>query len=92
MAIAYDAAGRELSEVHVTGSRRLHVHGPHAGLGGGARGAGELHGTGALGPVDGFGLEELVAGCAEAGIAEQDGGSRTASSSPDADLADSPAG
>ena len=36
-----------------------------------------LIGAGALGPVDAFGLEELVVGCAEAGIAE-DGGPRDA--------------
>ena len=30
--------------------------------------AGGLQGTGALGPVDGFGLDALQAGCAEAGI------------------------
>ena len=30
---------------------------------------GGLQGTGALGPVDGFGLEALEAGCAEAGLA-----------------------
>jgi hypothetical protein len=30
--------------------------------------AGGLQGTGALGPVDGFGLEALVRGCSEAGI------------------------
>jgi hypothetical protein len=32
--------------------------------------AGALKGTGALGPVDAFGLDELVKGCAEAGISE----------------------
>jgi hypothetical protein len=32
--------------------------------------AGALKGKGALGPVDAFGLEELVKGCAEAGISE----------------------
>ena len=30
---------------------------------------GALRGTGALGPVDGFGLEALERGCAEAGLA-----------------------
>ena len=30
--------------------------------------AGEMSGVGAVGPVDAFGLEELEAGCAEAGI------------------------
>jgi hypothetical protein len=31
--------------------------------------AGDLQGTGALGPVDGFGLDALERGCAEAGLA-----------------------
>ena len=33
--------------------------------------AGGLQVTGALGPVDGFGLEALTDGCAQAGIAEE---------------------
>jgi hypothetical protein len=38
-------------------------------VGGAARAAEEgFHGTGALGPVDAFGLEELENGVAEAGI------------------------
>jgi hypothetical protein len=32
--------------------------------------AGNLRATGALGPVDAFGLEHLTAGCAEVGLAE----------------------
>jgi hypothetical protein len=36
--------------------------------------AGALKGTGALGPVDAFGLDELVKGSAEAGISEQGAG------------------
>ena len=67
--------GAALAEVHLTGRGRLHVHGPHAGLGGADRAAaGALKGTGALGPVDAFGLDELVEGCAEAGISEQGAG------------------
>ena len=38
--------------------------------------AGALKGTGALGPVDAFGLDELVVGCAEAGISEEARGAR----------------
>ena len=37
--------------------------------GAGTAAAGGLQGTGALGPVDGFGLEALERGAAEAGIA-----------------------
>jgi short subunit dehydrogenase-like uncharacterized protein len=71
--IAYDAAGRPLSEVHLKGvdgytftGRILAWAAEHAATGG-------LKGSGALGPVDGFGLEALVAGAAEAGIAEAGG-------------------
>jgi short subunit dehydrogenase-like uncharacterized protein len=76
VAIAYDAAGRELTEVHLEGvdgytftARMLAWAAERAASGG-------LKATGALGPVDGFGLEELVAGCAEAGISER-GGARS---------------
>ena len=43
--------------------------------------AGGLQGTGALGPVDGFGLEALTDGCAQAGIAEE-GTARAEASAP----------
>jgi short subunit dehydrogenase-like uncharacterized protein len=75
VAIAYDVAGRPLSEVHVTGvdgytftgrmlawtAERMAGEGPKA--------------SGAIGPIEAFGLEALVAGCAEAGIAEGGPGS-----------------
>jgi short subunit dehydrogenase-like uncharacterized protein len=67
-AIAYGAAGEPLAEVHVAGgdaydftarflawsARRAAEHGVDA--------------TGAVGPLDAFGLEALEAGCAEAGL------------------------
>jgi short subunit dehydrogenase-like uncharacterized protein len=77
VAIAYDAAGRELSEVHVAGvdpytfTARILAWGAERAASGG------LRGTGALGPIDGFGLDELIGGCAEAGISER-GGARPA--------------
>ena len=43
--------------------------------------AGAATGAGALGPVEAFGLDELVKGCAEAGISE-DGGPGAASLRP----------
>ena len=70
--IAYDASGEAMSEVHLTGvdgytfTGRILAWGAERALSDG------LRGIGALGPVDGFGLEELAAGCAEAGIAEED--------------------
>jgi hypothetical protein len=39
--------------------------------GGDRAAAGALKGTGALGPVDGFGLAQLTEGCEQAGIAEE---------------------
>jgi short subunit dehydrogenase-like uncharacterized protein len=72
-AIAYDEGGRALAEVHVTGvdgytftarmlawgAARIAAEGPRA--------------SGALGPVEAFGLRELEAGAAEAGISEAGG-------------------
>lgn len=68
VAIAYDAAGHELSEVHVSGVNGYTFTG--AVLAWAAARAAE-HGmaqTGALGPVQAFGLDALQSGCAEAGI------------------------
>ena len=73
VAIAYDAAGRELSEVHLKGLDGYTFTGRMLAWAADRAAAAGLKGTGALGPVDAFGLDELVAGAAEAGIAE-DGG------------------
>jgi short subunit dehydrogenase-like uncharacterized protein len=72
--MAYDAGGRQLSEVHLTGIDGYTFTGRMLAWGADRVAAGALKGTGALGPVDAFGLEELAAGCAEAGIAEEGGG------------------
>src|ERR687895_604581 len=78
VAIAYDGAGRELAEVHVTGvdgytfTGRVLAWGAHRAAEGG------LQGTGALGPVDAFGLVALTDGCRWAGL-EEEGGSQRAS-------------
>ena len=74
VAIAYDAAGRALSEVHVKGVDGYTFTGRMLAWGAERVAAGGLKGTGALGPVDAFGLDELVKGCAEAGISEQGAG------------------
>jgi short subunit dehydrogenase-like uncharacterized protein len=71
--IAYDAAGRPLSEVHLKGVDGYTFTGRMLAWAADRAAAGALKGTGALGPVDGFGLDELVAGCAEAGISEEGG-------------------
>ena len=71
--IAYDASGEPLSEVHLTGVDGYTFTARILAWGAERVAAGGLSGVGALGPVDGFGLEELTAGCAEAGIAEEGG-------------------
>ena len=74
VAIAYDAAGRQLSEVHVSGVDGYTFTGRMLAWGADRAAAGALKGTGALVPVDAFGLDELVKGCAEAGISEEGAG------------------
>jgi short subunit dehydrogenase-like uncharacterized protein len=71
VAIAYDAAGRALSEVHLKGVDGYTFTGRMLAWAAERAAGGGLRGTGALGPVDAFGLDQLVAGCAEAGIAEE---------------------
>jgi short subunit dehydrogenase-like uncharacterized protein len=68
IAEAFDAAGARLAEVRLEGVNGYTFTGAILAWGAHAVAAGGLRGTGALGPVDGFGLEELEAGCAEAGI------------------------
>ncbi len=74
VAIAYDAAGRQLTEVHVTGIDGYTFTGRMLAWGADRAAAGALKGTGALGPVDAFGLDELVEGCAWAGLSEEGAG------------------
>ena len=91
VAIAYDSAGRELSEVHVAGVDGYTFTGRVLAWGADRAAGGGLRGVGALGPVDAFGLDELVSGCAQAGIAEQ-GAAPSAAESPHPPLAEAPAG
>jgi short subunit dehydrogenase-like uncharacterized protein len=72
VAIAYDGAGRELAEVHVTGVDGYTFTGRVLAWGAQMAAEGGLQGTGALGPVDGFGLVALTDGCRWAGLG-QDG-------------------
>jgi hypothetical protein len=74
VAIAYDAAGRPITEVHLTGVNGYTFTGRILAWGADRAAAGALKGTGALGPVDGFGLEELVKGCDWAGLSEEGAG------------------
>jgi short subunit dehydrogenase-like uncharacterized protein len=70
VAIAYDGADHELSQVHVTGVDGYTFTGRTLAWGADRAAAGSLQGTGALGPVDGFGLTALIEGCRWAGIGE----------------------
>jgi short subunit dehydrogenase-like uncharacterized protein len=68
IAEAFDAGGRRLARARLEGVNPYEF--TAAILAWGAQAAGDgLQGTGALGPVDGFGLDALQGGCAEAGIA-----------------------
>jgi short subunit dehydrogenase-like uncharacterized protein len=67
-AIAYDGAGSELAHTTLEGPNGYDLTARFLAWGAARAADGELRGTGALGPVDGFGLDELEAGCAEAGL------------------------
>lgn len=64
-AIAYDAAGGELAHVVLDGPEGYELTGDLLAWGAVRAAAGALRGTGALGPVDAFGLDELERGCEE---------------------------
>jgi short subunit dehydrogenase-like uncharacterized protein len=77
VAIAYDSAGRELAEAHLTGVDGYTFTGRILAWGAQRAAEGGLQASGALGPVDGFGLVALTDGCRWAGL-EEKGASRTA--------------
>ena len=63
--------GRPLSEAHIRGVDGYTFTGRMLAWGADRAAAGALKGTGALGPVDAFGLAELTEGCAWAGLSEE---------------------
>lgn len=69
VAEAMDAGGNVLATVQLEGANGYDFTAGMLAWGAEAAAAGGLRGTGALGPVDGFGLEALERGAAEAGIA-----------------------
>jgi short subunit dehydrogenase-like uncharacterized protein len=71
VAIAYDSGGRELAEVSIVGVDGYTFTGRILAWGAQRAAEGGLRGTGALGPVDGFGLAELAEGCRWAGVEEK---------------------
>lgn len=68
VAVAYDAAGRELASVEVQGVSAYEFTARMLAWAASAALAGGVEGAGALGPAEAFGLDALEAGCAEAGI------------------------
>jgi short subunit dehydrogenase-like uncharacterized protein len=81
VAIAYDSAGTELAEVHVSGVNGYTFTGRILAWAAQSAAEGGLKGTGALGPVEAFGLAGLVEGCRWAGIEEK--GARPQASPPE---------
>src|SRR4051812_20437792 len=71
VAFAYDAAGTELARVDLAGVNGYTFTGRILAWAGERAAAGDLKGTGALGPVEAFGLPALVEGCRWAGIEEK---------------------
>lgn len=69
IATAYDDAGRELAEVRVQGANSYDFTFGILAWGAVQAAGGGLRGAGALGPAEAFGVDELEAGCREAGIA-----------------------
>ncbi|MGE5283119.1 MAG: saccharopine dehydrogenase family protein [Chloroflexota bacterium] len=72
VAEALDASGRVLATVRVEGVNGYTFTGAMIAWAAEQAAAGGLQGTGALGPVDGFGLDALEQGAAEAGIRRVD--------------------
>jgi uncharacterized protein YbjT (DUF2867 family) len=68
LATAHDSSGRQLAEVRVEGVNGYDFTGRILAWGAETAAAGGMNGRGALGPVEAFRLDELEAGCREAGI------------------------
>jgi short subunit dehydrogenase-like uncharacterized protein len=68
--IASDAGGRELARVRIAGRDMYGFTAATMAWAAGKLVAGEASESGALGPVDAFGLDALQAACAEAGLTE----------------------
>jgi len=68
VAVASDAAGTSLAEIHLEGPNGYTFTADILAWGASTAAREGLRGTGALGPVDAFGLDQLRTGCAEAGL------------------------
>ena len=69
IAEALDASGARLAQVRLEGRNGYDLTAGFLAWGAQTAASGGLQGSGALGPVDAFGLDALERGCAEAGIA-----------------------
>jgi short subunit dehydrogenase-like uncharacterized protein len=69
---AYDAAGEQRSEVHLSGVDGYAFTAGFLAWAARAAAARRVNGTGAIGPVEALGLEELKRGCAAAGLSRTD--------------------
>jgi len=65
---AYDAAGESLAEVHLSGVDGYAFTADFMAWAARAAAAGRIQASGAIGPVEAFGLDELERGCAAAGL------------------------
>ena len=72
VAVASDAGGAPLATVRLEGDNPYDYTGAMLAWGAIRAAGGGLRASGALGPVDAFGLDELEAGVADAGIARRD--------------------
>ena len=68
LAVARDGSGRELATARIEGVDAYTLTGELLAWSALRLAAGEVNGTGALGPVDAFGLEAMEAACREAGL------------------------
>jgi short subunit dehydrogenase-like uncharacterized protein len=68
VAVASDAGGRDLARVHLAGGDPYSFTAAILAWAAAAAAAGGVRGTGALGPVEAFGLETLEKACAAAGF------------------------
>ena len=67
---AFDEAGVRLSSVQLVGPNGYDLTAAFLAWGAERAANGQLHGKGALGPVEAFGLDELTAAAAEYGLVE----------------------
>jgi hypothetical protein len=73
VALAHDVGGRELAQVHLRGPDPYTLTASLLAWGAERAASSGVRATGALGPVDAFGLEALREGASAAGLRRTDG-------------------